>query len=341
MASPLEAGHGAARPDRPLLLEGADLVKVFEHRGSAAHRVVAIDHVSLSLAAGESVGIVGETGSGKTTLARLLARLTEPTSGVVRFRGADVIRAPAASMRSFRERLQVVFQDPYDALDPRQVVRSAIEEPLRQHTRLSRVGRLTRVRELLDLVRLSTTILDRYPHQLSGGQLQRIGIARAVATRPEVLILDEPTSALDWLVRSEIVELLNALRRELGLSYLLITHDMSIVQALSERVVVMYLGRVIEDGPVGTILACPLHPYTRALISAVLVPRVGSHRPRLKLIGEGSTESLRSGGCPLYPRCPVRIDACATTPQRLLAVVEGHEVACMRVTSEGEVAWPS
>jgi oligopeptide transport system ATP-binding protein len=302
--------------------------------------IVAVDDVSLRVGQGQSIGVVGESGSGKTTLARCLARLIEPTDGRIRVLGQDVTDLTGRALRRLRREIQMVFQDPYDALDPRWRVDRSIEEPLRRLTRLTAPERERRVEELLGLVRLGRGLATRYPHQLSGGQQQRVGIARALATSPKVLVLDEPTSALDALVRVQILDLLNRLRRELDLTYVYISHDIGSVERVCDRIAVMYLGRVVEEGATSEVIARPEHPYTRALMSAVLEPDLRTRTTRRRLRGDIAGSGAIPPGCALHTRCPVAVDDCAEIDQRLVELRPGHRVACSRLSRGDEIRWP-
>jgi peptide/nickel transport system ATP-binding protein len=321
------------------LIEAVEIKKEFPQQRGAA--IVAVDDVTLSVRRGESLGIVGESGSGKTTLARCIVRLIDPTSGRVQIQGADITNTSGADLRRLRRGFQMIFQDPYDSLDPRWRIDRSIEEPLKLLTDLRPTERRVRVQELLSLVRLGPRFGERYPHQLSGGQQQRAGIARALATSPSLVVLDEPTSALDALVKVEILELLNALRRELQLTYVYISHDIGSVRQVCDRIAVMYLGRIVEDGPTQQIVSDPQHPYTKALMSAVLEPRVDARPARNRLEGEIPSATRLPSGCVLHTRCPVAVEDCATTEQRLIDVQPGHRVACSRVTRGDEIEWPS
>jgi oligopeptide transport system ATP-binding protein len=255
------------------LLEIADLRKEYPVRRGLLQRrrgtVLALDGVDLDLARGECLALVGESGSGKTTLGRCALRLIEPTAGRVVFDGEDLLALPAAALRARRRRFQMVFQDPYGSLDPRQRVESIVAEPLAVHTGLDRAGRRGRARELLAMVGLAPELGRRFPHELSGGQRQRVGIARALAPEPELLVADEPVSSLDVAVRGQILSLLAGLRERLGLTLLLISHDLAAVEQLADRTAVMYLGRVVELGPTRELMARPRHPYTVSLLAAV------------------------------------------------------------------------
>jgi oligopeptide/dipeptide ABC transporter ATP-binding protein len=331
--------RGTVRPEVDPLVDMNDVRKTFTHRGRSP--IVAVDRVTISLGRGESLGIVGESGSGKTTLARCLVRLVEPTDGQIRFDGIDISRLSDKKLRSVRRRFQIVFQDPYDSLDPRWTVRRTLEEPLVLLGQLDARARKARVSELLSLVRLGDRFADRYPHQLSGGQQQRVGIARALASDPELIVLDEPTSALDALVRVEILDLLNSLRQRLGLTYMYISHDIGSVRQVCDRVAVMYLGRIVEDGPTEAIVGAPRHPYTKALMSAVLQPHPGGRTTRARLSGEPPSLLTERRGCPLYARCPIGLPECASTDQQLIEIAPGHRIACAPLSRGDEVEWPS
>lgn len=318
------------------IVKASHLSKTFRHRGTG-EPVVALDDVSLEVHPGESVAVVGESGSGKTTLGRCLMRLLAPTTGTVEWDNFDIWSASARTVKRFRQKVQMVFQDPYDALDPRMTVQSALEEPL-DINGVQGAARSRRVEELLELARLDRSFAHRYPHQLSGGQQQRVGIARALANRPDLLILDEPTSALDWLVRGEILDLLSELRRDLNLAFVFISHDLRAVERVTERAVVMYLGRVVEEGPTRGAFGRPAHPYTKALLSAALPLTAGDRRARLRLVGD--PPSARPSGCPLHPRCPISVPECASTDQELRSIGANRTVACMRVTGGEPVVWP-
>lgn len=321
----------------PPIVRAMHISKTFRHRGTG-EAVVALDDVSLDVRPGESVAVVGESGSGKTTLGRCLMRLLAPTSGTVEWDNSDIWAASGRTVKRFRQKVQMVFQDPYDALDPRMTVRAALEEPL-DINGVREPARSRRVQELLELARLDRSFVHRYPHQLSGGQQQRVGIARALANHPDLLILDEPTSALDWLVRGEILELLSELRRDLNLAFVFISHDLRAVEKVTERAVVMYLGRVVEEGPTRGAFSNPAHPYTKALLSAALPMTVAGRRTRLRLRGE--PPSARPSGCPLHPRCPISVPECASTEQELRVMAGNRAVACMRVTGGEAVHWPN
>ena len=327
---------GASQP----VLEARGLTRVFSHRGSK-DAVTAVANVTLAIAPGESLGLVGESGSGKTTLGRCLVRLIEPTAGRIFFEGEDMTAATGRQLRSLRRRMQMVFQDPYDALNPRWRVRDIIAEPLVLHEDMSKKARLDRVRELLGLVNLSDAFLPRYPHQLSGGQQQRVGIARALATNPSVLILDEPTSAADWLTRREILQLLEDLRARLDLVYLFISHDLGAVKSVCERVAVMYLGRVVEEAPAATLFDSPQHPYTRALLSAILDAQGAQGRVRVRLAGDPPSPVDPPTGCSLHPRCPIALAQCSEEVQELQRIGEDHRVACWRIHRGEELTWPT
>jgi oligopeptide/dipeptide ABC transporter ATP-binding protein len=311
-------------PDRLLRVER--LKKYFLVAGGRGSMLHAVDDVSLEIRRGESVGLVGESGCGKSTLARLLARLHDPTDGRIVFDGADIGALPAARFARSpeRARIQMVFQDPTDSLNPRFTAEEAIAEPLKLLASLGRGALRARVAELATQVGLPAELLARFPHQLSGGQKARVGIARALAVRPDLLILDEPTAALDVSVQAVVLQLLERLRRELGLSMIFVSHDLNVVRLLTERVAVMYLGEIVEVGPSDEVFRAPLHPYTRALISSI--PGQG---PRIRLQGEArSPVDPPASACRFHGRCPDGQDRCGREKPRLVSV-GARAAACL------------
>jgi len=296
-------------------------------------KLVAVDDVSFTVGPGETVGLVGESGSGKSTVARCVLRLIEPTSGRVEFDGLDVTLYPRPMVRKLYRSMQMVFQDPNSSLNPRMTIGSIVREPLKLHLQQSRQEQDERARELMEMVGLTASHLDRFPHQLSGGQRQRVGIARAIATNPKLVVLDEPTSSLDVSVRGQILALLQDLQQRLGLSYLFITHDLSVVRHVCDRVAVMYLGKIIETGTTEEVFRRPDHPYTKALMSAVPLPIYGQQRERFRLEGEIPSPIDLAPSCRLYQRCPLRVDECKAAHPPLESRGNGHAVACYRAGS--------
>jgi oligopeptide/dipeptide ABC transporter ATP-binding protein len=322
----------------PPLLEVAGLRKLYPmaatkgwRRGPASW-LHAVDGVGLTIGEGETVGLVGESGCGKSTLVRLLARLIDPSAGTIRFAGADIGSMPARRFGRSKERaqIQMVFQDATDSLNPRFTAFRVIADPLRRLTRLGGAGLRARVEEVARLTGLPPELLGRFPHQLSGGQKARVGIARAIAVEPRLLILDEPTSALDVSVQAVILQLLDDLKQRLGLSYLFVSHDLNVVRLLCDRILVMYLGHIVESGRADEIFAAPAHPYTKALLSAVPSIADSAGRPqRLALPGEPrSPIDPDPNICALYGRCFRATDACKTTMPILSEVMPGRSVAC-------------
>jgi oligopeptide/dipeptide ABC transporter ATP-binding protein len=319
------------------LLEVDNLTKVFPIvRGGSLRRAVggitAVDGVSFSLSAGNTLGLVGESGCGKSTLARCILRLIEPTSGCVTFAGVDVGSCDKQRLLGLRRQMQIIFQDAYGSLNPRMTVESLVTEPLLVHNLVhGRRQARGRAAELLHLVGLRPEHAPRYPHSFSGGQRQRIGIARALATEPKLLILDEPVSALDVSTRAQILELLEELQERLGLSYLFIAHDLSLLRYISHHVAVMYLGKIVEFAPCQELFDHPEHPYTQALLAAVPVPdpAVERGRARIRLSGEASLDPEHALGCRFRPRCPRAQDVCAAREPPLCARQRReHETAC-------------
>jgi oligopeptide transport system ATP-binding protein len=328
-------GSSRERSSASHLLEVTDLVKHFPIRSGLVidrevGRVRAVDGVSLTLDEGETLGLVGESGCGKSTLCRTILQLTAPTSGSVRFAGEELVGRSRRQLRPIRRQIQMIFQDPYASLNPRKRVGQIIGEPLELHGLASGrdVGR--RVQELLDRVGLAPEHRDRYPHEFSGGQRQRIGIARALALQPKLIIADEPVSALDVSVQAQIVNLLKDLQDELGLSYLFVAHDLGVVRHVSDRVAVMYLGRIVESGPATDLYRHPLHPYSSALLSAVPIPdpKLNAARERLILEGDPPSPIDPPSGCHFHTRCPWATDVCGTDDPELRELEADHRAAC-------------
>ena len=324
------------------LLEARDLVKLFPlprswlaRSRSEPQRVVhAVDGVSFEVGVGETLAIVGESGSGKTTLGRLVLGLLEPTSGQILFEGEDVTRWSVEQSLRLRRQVQVVFQDPYSSLDPRQRVADAIREPLDIHGVGTSAERRRRVGELVEQVHLPPRYARSYPHELSGGLRQRVCIATALALGPKLIVADEPVSALDVSVQAQILDLLAELQRDTGIAYILISHDLGVVEQLSDRVAVMYLGKILETGPVERVFEQPVQPYTRALLSAIpnADPTV-EHEP-IRLTGDVPTPIDPPAGCPFHPRCWLTVDACTHIVPSLLEYEQGHFGACHVTAAE-------
>ncbi len=292
----------------------------------------AVDGVSFSIAEGETLGLVGESGCGKSTLGRAVLRLVDVSAGKVRFAGTDITKLSARRLRPLRRHMQIIFQDPFGSLNPRRTVQDIVGEAMLVH-RLVRSSEAMeeRVRELLERVGLPAEALRRYPHEFSGGQRQRIAIARALALSPRLIVADEPLAALDVSIQTQIVNLLRALQREMGLAFLFIGHDLRMIEYLSDRVVVMYLGRFVESAPKRLLFDRPLHPYTRALLAAVPVPDPERARKRILLGGDVPSPVDPPSGCPFHPRCPEALPACRKEVPELREVEPGHQVACLRV----------
>lgn len=312
------------------LLEVEDLAKFFKLQSGrlhATHLVRAVDGVDLQLDAGETLGIVGESGCGKSTLGRLLLRLLEPTRGSVRFAGEDLSRLTAGELRSRRKSLQIVFQDPLASLNPRMRVGDIVGEGLEIHRIARGQEKRRQVRTLLERVGLGGDSARRYPHEFSGGQRQRIGIARALALRPRLIVADEPVSALDVSIQAQILNLLEEIQKEEGIAYVFISHDLRVVEHISHRIAVMYLGKIVETAEASTIARSAHHPYTRALQSAVPMLDPGQRRQRVSLIGETPSPMAPPGGCRFHPRCAYAIANCAIDAPALCGSGE-HRVAC-------------
>ena len=296
--------------------------------------VQAVAGVSFTVEAGETLGLVGESGSGKSTVGRAVLRLEPPTAGSVRFEGTDLADVDAAALRSLRRRMQIVFQDPFASLNPRRTIGDSIAEGMVIHKLAERSAMAGRVAELLTEVGLDPSYAERYPHEFSGGQQQRIGIARALAVEPRFIVCDEPVSALDVSVQAQVLNLLLDLRERRGLAYLFIAHDLAVVRQIAHRVAVMYLGTIVELGPARSVIGAPLHPYTQALVSAVPSPDPVTGRRRIVLDGEPPSPSAPPPGCPFAPRCfhPAK-DARCTAERPTLRVVGDREVACHYATT--------
>ncbi len=290
----------------------------------------ALDGVSFTVGKGEVVGLVGESGSGKTTLGRAVLRLVEPTSGKVQLGDKEVTTLPPADLKALRSKMQIIFQDPYASLNPRMSVGQTLGEALMLHKIGTRKDRDQRIGDLLEQVGLPRSAAARFPHEFSGGQRQRIGIARALAVNPEFIVADEPVSALDVSIQAQIINLLQDLRRELGLSLLFIGHDLSVIEFLCDRVIVLYLGRVMEMGTAAELYANPRHPYTRALLDAAPVPDPTIRRERITLKGDLPSPVNPPSGCVFRTRCPYAIEACAEVVPPLETRESGHRVACIR-----------
>lgn len=296
--------------------------------------VKAVDGISFTVRRGETLGLVGESGSGKTTIGRVILQVYRPTSGQVMFDGVDLASLKGNAMRAIRRRMQVVFQDPYSSLNPRIKTGDIVGEPLRVHNLVqTKEEYLVRVADLFRTVGLNPNMADRYPHEFSGGQRQRIGVARALAVQPDFIVADEPVSALDVSIQAQLINLLEDLQKEFGLTYLFIAHDLSVVRHISDRVAVMYLGKVMEIADRVSIFQEPLHPYSKALMSAVPIPNPRAERSRERIILEGTIPSPLNppSGCVFHTRCPVAIDECRTTVPQLEEKRPGHSVACIRV----------
>jgi peptide/nickel transport system ATP-binding protein len=332
--------------EAPVVLEVRGLRKHYPiHRGlfgRVVANVRAVDDVSFQIARGETLSLVGESGCGKTTTARCILRAIEPTGGEIRFltsagTAIDVAHLRRKELRPLRRQMQMIFQDPFSSLNPRMTIAEIIGEPLQVNGIGNAVERNARVAELLELVQLPSAYLNRFPHAFSGGQRQRIGIARALALNPALIVADEPVSALDVSVQAQIVNLMLDLQDRLGLSYLFVAHDLSVVKHVSHRVAVMYVGRIVEIAPTAEIFATPRHPYTAALLSAVPVPDPRQRAQRIVLEGEVADPSAPPSGCHFHPRCAYAVDRCRSETPELEQIAPGRSVRCLRA---GELNLP-
>jgi peptide/nickel transport system ATP-binding protein/oligopeptide transport system ATP-binding protein len=314
------------------LLEIRNLKKYFPVRRGVLARVVshvkAVDDVSFTIKKGETFGLVGESGCGKTTTGRAVLRLIEPDSGEIRFEGTDMLQLGASELRVLRRDMQIIFQDPYASLNPRMTIRTIVGEPFAIHGIATGSDRDNRVAELLTTVGLEPSVMSRYPHEFSGGQRQRIGIARALALRPKLIVADEPVSALDVSIQSQIINLLADLQVQFGLTYLFISHAIPVIEHISTRIGVMYVGKLVEVGTSQQICVNPKHPYTQALLSAVPVPDPAAKKQRIVLMGDVPTPINPPSGCRFHPRCPIAVDRCKTEEPPLRPLDDGRQVAC-------------
>jgi len=314
------------------LVEVENLTKYFPVRGGVLQRTVAevkaVENVSFAVKRGETLGMVGESGCGKTTIGRMLLRLIDPTSGSIRFEGRDILKLKGADLKALRREMQIIFQDPFSSLDPRTPVGDSIGEGLLVHGVKNARERHRQVLEIMRKVGLEDYHAKRYPHEFSGGQRQRIGIARALILQPKFLVCDEPVSALDVSIQSQVLNLLRELQHEFGLTYIFIAHNMSVVEHISDRVAVMYLGKLVELADRIELYRNPQHPYTQALLSAIPVPNPKLHRERIILAGDVPSPLNPPGGCRFHPRCPVAIDVCSQVEPPLIDLGGGHLAAC-------------
>jgi oligopeptide/dipeptide ABC transporter ATP-binding protein len=329
MAKSLGSGHLVVR----------NLSKHFAKDGGRGARIVrAVDDVSFSVPRGTSLGLVGESGCGKSTVARSVLRLIEPDSGSIVFDGTDVRAAKGAALRGLRRRMQIVFQDPYSSLNPRRTIRQALEEPLRVHLRVSSKEIGEKAEAAMAEVGLPIEAMERYPHEFSGGQRQRIGIARALVLDPELVVADEPVSALDVSVQAQILRLLEGLRERRGLSFLFVSHDLGVVRHFCDRLCVMYLGRIVEEGTTADVLDRPLHPYTKLLRDSYPVPDPRARRALTKIIGEVPSPTEPPPGCAFHPRCVRAEGRCSIERPQLGTLVTGHSCAC-HFPEQGATDW--
>jgi oligopeptide/dipeptide ABC transporter ATP-binding protein len=316
----------------PPVLEVAGLSKHFPVRKGLLRRTVghvyAVDEVSFTIGAGETLGLVGESGCGKTTVGRVILRLIEPTAGTIRLDGRDVTHLGKLEMRPFRREMQIIFQDPFSSLNPRKRAGDIVGEPLKVHGVLAKDARREKVAALFERVGLRRAQMDNFPHQFSGGQRQRIGVARALALNPKLIIGDEPVSALDVSIQAQVINLLMDLQRELKLSYLFISHNLAVVEHISHRIAVMYLGRIVEYTDKTTLFTRPLHPYTEALLAAVPVPDPAIKRTKLVVQGDVPSPLNPPPGCRFHTRCPYAVARCKVDVPLLREVEPGHHVAC-------------
>jgi oligopeptide transport system ATP-binding protein len=319
------------------LLETKGLKVHFPVRGGLMSRrqgsVRAVDDVTINVVKGETLGVVGESGCGKTTLGRSVLRLVEPTAGELLFEGRDMLGLDGGQMRAMRKKMQIIFQDPYSSLNPRMTAGRIIAEPLQIHSICSGSELWDRVSDLMAQVGLRPEQMKRYPHEFSGGQRQRIGVARAIALNPSFIVGDEPVSALDVSVQAQVLNLLMDLKAKYGMAYFFISHDLSVIRHISDRVAVMYLGKIVEEAKTEELFDNPLHPYTKALLAALPIPDPQTTRKTIVLQGDLPSPANPPPGCPFHTRCPVRKDFCSHVVPSLKVITPGHKVSCLLVDS--------